>query len=124
MTIKKTGLLQKAFNTVLDTFGINTNPHKVSCTKRESAQTPAKRIIGKLKQEKPELYKKIFSPKNDDAIPPNIRLRARELFGDASPNNPICVDEGTGRVYAKNNPSEIRGYVKITESFGAPRNNR
>lgn len=40
----------------------------------------------------------------------------QRLFGDASPRNPIVLDEATGKVYPKNNPKELRGTVKL----GAP----
>ena len=36
-----------------------------------------------------------------------------KLFGGASYDNPIVLDEGTGRVYAKNKPEETRGHVNL-----------
>jgi len=39
-----------------------------------------------------------------------------KLFHGASHDNPIVLDEGTGRVYPQNNPDETRGYVKLGET--------
>ncbi|MCB9991851.1 MAG: hypothetical protein H6867_10890 [Rhodospirillales bacterium] len=36
-----------------------------------------------------------------------------KLFRGASPENPIILDEVTGRVYPKNDPGETRGHVKL-----------
>lgn len=35
------------------------------------------------------------------------------FFGDARPDNPLCLDEGTGAVYTQKNPANIRGHVKL-----------
>lgn len=36
-----------------------------------------------------------------------------KLFHGASYDNPIVLDEGTGRVYPQSNPDETRGYVNL-----------
>lgn len=37
----------------------------------------------------------------------------RRMFGDARPDNPIVLEEGTGKVYPKNNPDDVRGHVQL-----------
>ena len=46
--------------------------------------------------------------------------RMDALFGDASHDNPICLDESTGRVYPANRPSETRGFVKLSGTVQGP----
>lgn len=38
--------------------------------------------------------------------------KMKQLFGDCSRENPVCVDD-SGKVYPKNNPEDIRGHVNI-----------
>lgn len=44
----------------------------------------------------------------------------RKMFGDASHDNPIVLDERTGNVYPKNDPKDIRGQVKLGPSVAGP----
>jgi hypothetical protein len=37
----------------------------------------------------------------------------KKMFGDARHDNPIVLDERTGRVYAENRPEETRGHVSL-----------
>lgn len=39
--------------------------------------------------------------------------KMQQLFGDCSPENPIVLDERSGRVYAQNEPEKTRGHVKL-----------
>lgn len=44
----------------------------------------------------------------------------RKMFGDASHDNPIVLDERTGNVYPKNDPKDIRGQVKLGPGVAGP----
>lgn len=44
----------------------------------------------------------------------------KKMFGDASYDNPIVLDERTGNVYPKNDPKNIRGQVKLGPSVAGP----
>tara|TARA_R110002126_G_scaffold3263_1_gene18373 strand:- start:73597 stop:74106 length:510 start_codon:yes stop_codon:yes gene_type:complete len=46
--------------------------------------------------------------------------KMHQLFGDCSPQNPIVLDEGSGRVYAKNNPEKTRGFVSAGKTVHNP----
>lgn len=88
MSLKKAGILKRTFNAVLEKLRINKKP-----------------LLETEKKKKPlTAREKWFNNPIEN-----------KMFGDMSPSNPICVDEGTGRVYAKNNPSETRGYVTLGE---------
>ncbi len=39
--------------------------------------------------------------------------RVKYLFGDASHENPVCLDMATGAVTAKDNPADVRGHVRL-----------
>ncbi len=43
--------------------------------------------------------------------------RVKLLFGDASAANPICVDMGTGAVYAQKSPENIRGHLRLGQEI-------
>lgn len=47
----------------------------------------------------------------------------RKLFGDASPDNPIVVDDN-GRIYAKNKPAETRGQAHFGQTIENPATKR
>lgn len=42
-------------------------------------------------------------------------IAMKRLFGGASHDNPIVMDE-SGKVYPKNNPSDVRGHVRLGQS--------
>lgn len=52
-----------------------------------------------------ELEKKLFNHAAQ-------MVMLRKLFGDCSADNPLVLDEKTGRVYPADNPQETRGYMK------------
>lgn len=43
-----------------------------------------------------------------------------KMFGDARPDNPIVLEEGTGKVYPKNDPKDVRGHVKLGPTVEGP----
>ena len=47
-------------------------------------------------------------------------VKMRKMFGDASHDNPIVLDERTGNVYPKNDPKDIRGQVKLGPGVAGP----
>ena len=44
------------------------------------------------------------------------RHKMHQLFGDCSPDNPVVLDESSGRVYPQNDPTKTRGYVRLGET--------
>ncbi len=40
----------------------------------------------------------------------------QKMFGDARPDNPIVLEEGTGKVYPAHDPKDVRGHVKLGPS--------
>lgn len=44
----------------------------------------------------------------------------QKMFGDASYDNPVVLDERTGNVYPKNDPKDVRGRIKLGPSVAGP----
>lgn len=44
----------------------------------------------------------------------------KKMFGDASYDNPIVLDERTGAVYPKNDPKAVRGHVNLGPTVEGP----
>lgn len=47
-------------------------------------------------------------------------IMMKKMFGDASHDNPIVLEEGTGKVYPKNDPKDVRGHVKLGPTVEGP----
>lgn len=47
-------------------------------------------------------------------------MMMRKMFGDASHDNPIVLEEGTGKVYPANDPKDVRGHVKLGPQVAGP----